>query len=327
MKKINKYLSAGSTVAIIVIGVIFGYTVFFTNPIIPPPTENGVILPDTSEWRFEFYNNVSFYNESIWNRVIGNGSSPNDLYGPNSDIVNAVRKFWSKDIYKKNISIFDIVEFLFNITYDEVNKTTMTQSLDIGDEWPGWMITKDIWNFKVNLWELDDYYHMDYESIDFPILRYPHNYTDILEELQILVNNSYLAIDYLNATDLIYYMILTRIDFTIPTATYLNNTIQYLQPQNVSILGSNLTLTMQEQEIYYIHAYYHNESGYLENLSYYDSGSRLFYQQKGWGEPYPPFQGGEMIFGANIPITICISIITFIGIILIINKKLEFKTR
>ena len=323
MKKINKYLSAGATVAIIFIALIFGPIRSIFSPTVPigPPS----ILPDAAGRRFEYYNEVLYYNESIWNRVIGNNSSPNDLYGPNSNITEATRKFWSEEINNKNITIFDIVEFLFNITYDETNKTIMTQSLDIGDEWPGYMITKDIWNFKVNLEELE-FYGPDYYNINFPIVYYPNNYTDILEELQILVNNSYLAIDYLNATDLIYYMILTRIDFTVPTASYLNTTIQYLQPQNVSILGSDLTLTLQEQEIYYIHAYYHNESGYLKSLSYYDNSSRLFYQQKGWGR-HIIVPDDVSILGVNIPIILYISIITFIGITLVINKKLEFKTR
>lgn len=311
-------MSAGSTVAIIFIAIIFGSTVLFspTVPIGPPS-----ILPDASGWLFEYHNEVLYYNESIWNRVIGNDTSPNDLYGPNSNITDATRIFESLGSFKKNISIFDIVEFLFNITYDEVNKTMMTQSLDIGDKWTGWMITKDIQNFRVEWGGPPDYY-----NVNFPVVRYPNNYTDILEELQILVNNSYLAIDYPNATDLIYYMILKRMDFTVPIATYLNYTIQYLQPQNVSILGSNLILTMQEQEIYYIHAYYHNESGYLENLSYFDNSSRLFYQQEGWGEQYP-FETPDVLTGVSIPIILCISMVTFIGVAFITYKKLEFKTR
>ena len=316
MKKINKYLSAGSTVSVIAIALIFGITVL--NPTITDPGGSPEsILPAAAVGWFEFYNNVSYYNETIWNRVIGNGSSPNDIYGPNADTINSTRKYLSWGYQETLVNIFDIVEFLFNITYDEVNKTTMIQSLNIGDEWPGWSISKDIWNFKIDSWEL--YSTPDYEDVEFPILRYPYNFTDILEEIQILINNSYLGIDYLNATDLIYYMILTRIDFTIPTATYLSNIIQYIQPQNVSLLGNELILSMQEKENYYIHANYRNNSGFLENLSFFDNTSRLFYQQIGWGEPISiPYVS---IQGANIPITLSISIIALIGIAFQILKK------
>jgi len=312
VKKINKYLSAGSTVSVIAIALIFGFTALN-----PTPNKTESILPAAALGSFEFYNNVSYYNETIWNRVNGNGSSPNDLYGPNADIIGATCKFLSWGYQETHVNIFDIVEFLFNITYDEVNKTTMKQSFNIGDEWPGWMIRKDVWNFKIDSGEL--YNIPDYEDVEFPVLRYPYNFTDILEETQILINNSYLGIDYLNATDLIYYMILTRIDFTIPTATYLSNIIQYLQPQNVSLLGSELILSMQEKENYYIHAYYRNNSGVLENLSYFDNTSRLFYQQIGWGEQIPMFTPG--IQGVNIPITLCISIIALIGIAFQILRK------
>ena len=320
MKKINKYLSAGSTVAIFFIVIISGFIIF--NP--PPPLKPDNNIPNASKRMFEYYNEVSYYNESIWNRVMGNSSSPHDLFGPNSTIINGTRTSLSLGYRETQINIFNVVEFLFNVTYSELDKTLMSQSLNIGDEWSGWIIRKDIWNFKVDNW--GPYFSdPDFFGVEFPVLKYPQNFTDVLNELQILVNNSYLGIDFPNATDLIYNMIVKRMDFPIPTAIYLNQTITYLQPQNASILGSTLILNLQKREDYAIEAYYNNEGGYMELLSYYDNSSRLFYQQKGWGRqiilPAPE------ITGVNIPVILCFSIITFIGIAIKTYKKLELKAQ
>ena len=318
MKKINKYLSAGSTVAIFLIVIISGFTILN-----PPPIKPDSNIPNASKRMFEYYNEVSYYNESIWNRVLGNNSSPHDLFGSNSTIINATRISRSLGYREVQINIFNVVEFLFNITYSELNKTLMYQTLNIGEEWPGWIIRKDIWNFKED--NLGLYFSdPDFIEIEFPVLKHPQNFTDVLDELQILVNNSYLGIDFPNATDLIYNMIVTRMDFPRPTATYLNKTITHLQPQNASILGSTLTLNLHEREDYRIEAYYNNEGGYMELLSYYDNNSRLFYQQIGWGDYFPL---DTPISGVNIPLILCISIIAFIGITIITYKKLELKSQ
>ncbi|MFX1573140.1 MAG: hypothetical protein ACFFB0_10360 [Promethearchaeota archaeon] len=223
------------------------------------------------------YLKIKNYNESIWTDIFGNDSSPIDLFGLNSDKIYYQCRHSNKALENSSIDVFDMIESLYGITFDVADKDLIKQARDeIGRKWDVWSITRDIWDFSNNSFDTDP----DFENVKFPILQNPVKISEVYEEIQALINYSYLKIDNFSASEFIYKMVLKRFPLARPVDSYLEEIITSLNPQNISLLDENVIVFSRKCiKNYSIYAQFHNQSSNLIYISFKNEDNITFYYQ------------------------------------------------
>jgi len=313
----NKLIIGGAIIgAIVGISVIIG---FFIIPLLTPTPDDPHYEPpigpyNTPQMASINYIQVYHYNETIWSNIFGIGTSPTNLFGLNSDKILYQYKLENTGLENTLIDVFDMVEYLYGITFNVIEKNLIKQGREeIGGEWDAWVITRILWSFTNNSFGPTP----NIADIKHPILQNPLDISDLFNEIQALINFSYLNLENFNSSEFLYEMMLKRFLFARPVDLYLEEFITSLNPQNITVTNTILSFSRKVNKNYRVFANYDNHSSNLNYISFIDENSKIFYYQ-GIGSP-PAFSPG--IDGFDFNIIMGLSCILFIGIIYIYCKK------
>ncbi len=309
---------AAIVVAIVGISVIVGFLIIPLFPPIPdePHYEPPSVPYNAPQMASDNYVKVYIYNETMWKDIFGIGTNPANLFGLNSDKMLYQCKYENTALENTSIDVFDMVEYLYGITFNVIEKNNIKQGREeIGGEWDAWVITRNLWTFTNNSFGLTPHF----TDIKRAILQDPLDISDLYNEIQALISFSYLTLENFNASEFLYEMMLKRFLFARPVDLYLEEFITSLSPQNITVTNTTLTFSRKSYKKYVVFANYGNQSSNLNSVSFFDENSKMFYYQ-GIGSPpilpVPPF-----IKGFDFNIIIVLSCILFIGIIYIYCKK------
>lgn len=315
----NKLKIVGMAIgAIVGIGFLVG---FFIIPLLTPIPDGPHYEPpfgpyNTPQMASDNYVKVYIYNETMWNDIFGIGTNPTNLFGFNSDKILYQCKYENTALENTSIDVFDMVEYLYGITFNVIEKNNIKQGREeIGGEWDAWVITRNRWTFTNNSFGLTPHF----TDIKHAILQNPLDISDLYIEIQALINFSYLTLENFNTSEFLYEMMLKRFLFARPVDLYLEEFITSLSPQNITVTNTTLTFSRKSYKKYVVFANYDNQSSNLNSISFFDENSKMFYYQ-GIGSP-PILLGAPGIKGFDINIIIGLSCILFIGIIYIYCKK------
>ena len=168
---------------------------------------------------------VHEYNETNWNDVFGNGTNPTNLFGLNSDKIDYQSKYENTAVENASIDVFDMVDYLYGITFNVIEKNNIKQGREeISGEWDAWVITRNFWAFTEYYFEPTP----NITGIKHAILQNPLEISDLYNEIQALINFSYLILENFNASEFLYEMVLKRFLFARPVDLYLEEFITSL---------------------------------------------------------------------------------------------------
>jgi len=180
------------------------------------------------------------------------------------------------------------------------------------------MISLDYWYFTTNNFRDQP----DEENIELPIIQNPEDFSEIINELQILSSDP--AIPYITAKNFICYFVIKSIPMMRPVYNYLETLINEIVPNDIELLLCNesslLNITYNVKGRHYINVYYSSTSGMVYHLIYKDENNTIFYSYSFYTEPY----NGYNIVGYEISFLFFLSSLSIIGIIYVIKKKINF---
>ncbi len=316
----RKWQQIGIVIIIgVFIGGIIGFILLFEWPKSSPSDEEPEYEPPVG-WQqpriaSNDYTQIYQYNQSIWADVFGSNTNPSELFGPNADKVLYQCKYYNKALQNISIDVFDFVECLYDVTFDVIQKENIKQAREeIGGEWDSWIITRDIWAFSNNSFSDEP----DYANIKFPILQNPNEMSLVYEEIQALINYSFLSVENFTASEFIYKMMLKRFLFGRPVDSYLEELKGSLAPQNITLSKTTLIFSRKAKQKYFVYAEYHNQSSDLYGVTFFNKNNKQFYYL-GLGSP-PPL-GSPNINSYNLIIVSGLVCIISVGIAYLNYKK------
>lgn len=260
---------------------------------------------------------VNVYNQSIWDQTVRNDTYPNDIFGGQANVINANCKYIIKSRENYTLDIFDIIEYLIDVSFSEPYKQVLRETYDVYGQWSAWKLFLDSWYFT----SLNFSAQPDEENLKISIIKDPEDFSEILNELQTISSDP--AIPFISAKAFIYYFVVKNIPMMRPVYDYLVTLISEIVPTNVSLTrhdGSNiLNISYYEKDKYCINAFYSSTTGMIYQLEYRDGNNSIFYSYSFYTEP----AAFSMIPGYE-PILICLlSSFSIIGIVYYIKKRTE----
>ncbi|KKL06740.1 hypothetical protein LCGC14_2593000 [marine sediment metagenome] len=235
---------------------------------------------------------VIFYDEEAWKDTINVTSNPTDWFGGESDTIGAKSKTTVLGVYDGGSSTYGHISKLFfswfNINTSFLDQYGYSQSY-FYDHYPneynwGWYPQLTFWPFGTE--PFDNYSNYIHPSSSSFLFREPLDYQSVLYEYNdfaAVVNNDTamqamnFSMPILSGDDFLWHFILDRYTMVSPINNYLNELINLLECENVSI-RENKIIFMRFGEQPYIMEFTYNSRGSLDNVIVKNNDYSLIYK-------------------------------------------------